>query len=362
MFISEMAPPKFRGALNCSFQLLITIGILIANLINYGTSRLSGYGWRISLGGAAVPALILGFGSLLIHETPTSLIERGKKEEGLAALKKIRGLENVEKEYDEIVQATEMANKIKHPFRNLMKRSSRPQLVCGILLALFQQFTGMNVIMFYAPVLFQTVGFGANASLLSAVITGCVNAVSTIVTILFADSFGRKFLLVEGAIQMLAGQCVAGGILALHLQSTNAISENYAHILVIVVCVFVAGFAWSWGPLGWLIPSEIFPLETRTAGFFFAVSTNMICTFIIAQAFLTMMCHMKSATFFFFAVWIVIMGCFVIFFLPETKGIPIDEMNERAWKKHWYWKKYCSEKDEQKNSGDQVDEDRRVSQ
>nr|GMD63050.1 sugar transport protein 8-like [Ipomoea batatas]GME05439.1 sugar transport protein 8-like [Ipomoea batatas]GME11405.1 sugar transport protein 8-like [Ipomoea batatas] len=360
LFISEIAPPKYRGALNCSFQLLITFGILIANLINYGTSRMVGYGWRISLGGAAVPALILGFGSLLIHETPTSLIERGKKEEGLAALKKIRGLENVEREYDEIVRATEMANKIKHPFRNLMKRSSRPQLVCGTLLALFQQFTGMNVIMFYAPVLFQTVGFGANAALLSAVITGCVNAVSTVVTILFADSFGRRFLLVEGAIQMLAGQCVAGGILAVHLQSTNAIPEKYAHILVIVVCVFVAGFAWSWGPLGWLIPSEIFPLETRTAGFFFAVSTNMICTFIIAQAFLTMMCHMKSATFFFFAVWIVVMMCFTIFFLPETKGIPIDEMNERAWKKHWYWKKYCIEEDEQKKSGDQADEDRSV--
>lgn len=135
-------------------------------------------------------------------------------------------------------------------------------------------------------------------------------------------------------------QCVTGGILAVHLKATNVIPKNYAYFVVVLICVFVSGFAWSWGPLGWLIPSEIFPLETRTAGFFFAVSMNMICTFIIAQAFLTMLCHMRSGIFFFFAVWIVIMGSFAYFFLPETKGIPIDEMNERAWKKHWFWKRY----------------------
>lgn len=131
-----------------------------------------------------------------------------------------------------------------------------------------------------------------------------------------------------------------GGVLEVHLKTTNTMPSSWAVFVVILVCIFVAGFAWSWGPLGWLIASEIYPLETRSAGFFFAVSTNMIFTFVIAQAFLTMLCSMRAAIFFFFAAWIVIMGCFTIFFLPETKGIPIDEMNERAWKKHWFWKRY----------------------
>lgn len=135
-------------------------------------------------------------------------------------------------------------------------------------------------------------------------------------------------------------QGLTGAILATQLHSTNAIPKLYAIIVVLLICVFVSGFAWSWGPLGWLIPSEIFPLETRTSGFFFAVSMNMICTFIIAQAFLTMLCHMRSGIFFFFVAWIVVMGSFAAFLLPETKGIPIDEMNERVWKKHWFWRRF----------------------
>lgn len=206
LFISEIAPPKYRGGLNICFQMLITLGILCANIVNYFTSKLHPYGWRISLGGAAVPAIILGLGSLIIVETPTSLIERGKKQEGLKALKKIRGVEDVQKEYDEILQATEVAKKIDHPFRNLMKRSSRPQLICGTILQVFQQFTGINVIMFYAPVLFQTMGLGGDASLLSSVVTGSINSASTLVAIFGVDIFGRRALLIEAAIQMLISQ------------------------------------------------------------------------------------------------------------------------------------------------------------
>lgn len=262
-----------------------------------------------------------------------------------------------------------------------MKRSSRPQLFCGTILQVFQQFTGINVIMFYAPVLFQTMGFGGSASLLSAVVTGLVNVISTLVAIFTVDRFGRRALLLESVVQMLIAQvslkfrptksfslifhfnpyldinlspydvlfimqCTMGGILTVFLKSTNQMPEHYAKIVVFLVCFFVAGFAWSWGPLGWLIPSEIFPLETRNAGFFFAVSMNMFCTFLIAQAFLSMLCRMRSGIFFFFSAWIVAMGLFACFLLPETKGIPIDEMNERAWKRHWFWKRYFSEEED----------------
>lgn len=127
------------------------------------------------------------------------------------------------------------------------------------------------------------------------------------------------------------------------MHDNNSLDKGLAIAVVVFVCVFVAGFAWSWGPLGWLIPSETFPLETRTAGYAFAVSSNMLFTFLIAQAFLSMLCQMKSGIFFFFAAWIVVMTLFVVFLLPETKGIPIDEMTERVWKKHPYWKRFVDD-------------------
>ncbi|KAK3440823.1 hypothetical protein EUGRSUZ_B01091 [Eucalyptus grandis] len=334
LFLSEIAPAKMRGALNICFQLFITIGILVAGLINYFTSKIHPHGWRISLGLAVVPAFILLVGSFAICETPTSLIERN------ATLKKIRGTDDVTAEFESLVAASEMARLVKNPFSKLMQPSSRPPLVIAILLQVFQQFTGINAIMFYAPVLFQTVGFGSNASLLSTVITGLVNVFSTLVSIYTVDWAGRRILLLEACVQMFLTQIVIGLILLIDLKTTGSLNHSEALIVVTLVCIFVGGFAWSWGPLGWLIPSETFPLETRTAGFAFAVSSNMLFTFIIAQAFLSMLCHMKAGIFFFFAAWILVMGLFTLFFLPETKGVPIDSMVEKVWKQHWFWKRY----------------------
>lgn len=118
----------------------------------------------------------------------------------------------------------------------------------------------------------------------------------------------------------------------------------YAIVVVIFICVYVAGFAWSWGPLGWLVPSEIFPLEIRSAAQSINVSVNMIFTFIVAQVFLTMLCHLKFGLFLFFAFFVVIMTVFIYFFLPETKNIPIEEM-VIVWKEHWFWSKFMTEVD-----------------
>ncbi|GAV74799.1 Sugar_tr domain-containing protein, partial [Cephalotus follicularis] len=344
LFLSELAPAKIRGALNICFQLFITIGIFIANMVNWLTANIHPYGWRLSLAGAGVPAFFLFFGSLVICETPTSLIERHKVDEGKAVLKKIRGIDNVDAELDSLVHASEMARQVTNPFGKLMKRSSRPPLVIAIMLQVFQQFTGINAIMFYAPVLFQTVGYGNDASLLSSVITGLVNVFSTLVSIYVVDRAGRRVLLLEACVQMFITQGVIGAILLANLKATEStLVSKEALVVVILVCVFVMGFAWSWGPLGWLIPSETFPLETRTAGFAFAVSSNMLFTFIIAQAFLSLLCHLQAGIFFFFAGWIFVMGLFALFLLPETKGVPVDAMHERVWKQHWFWKRYMDE-------------------
>ncbi|KAF3437621.1 hypothetical protein FNV43_RR20377 [Rhamnella rubrinervis] len=343
LFLSEIAPTGIRGALNILFQLNVTIGILCANLINYGTAKIEGgWGWRLSLGLAVIPALLLTIGSLLVVDTPNSLIERGRLDEGKAVLKKIRGTNNIEDELTDIVEASRLAAEVKHPFRNLLTRKNRPQLVIAIALQVFQQFTGINAIMFYAPVLFDTLGFGGDASLYSAVITGAVNVIATFVSIYFVDKVGRRALLLEAGVQMFLSQTVIAILLGLKLKdhSSEGLTHGLAILVVIMVCIFVASFAWSWGPLGWLIPSEIFPLETRSAGQSVTVCVNMLFTFIIAQAFLSMLCHMKYAIFVFFSAWVLVMSFCTLLLLPETKNVPIEEMTDRVWKQHWFWRSF----------------------
>lgn len=119
-------------------------------------------------------------------------------------------------------------------------------------------------------------------------------------------------------------------------------SKTLSSFILAFVCTYVAGFAWSWGPLGWLVPSEIFPMEIRSAGQSITVSVNMLITFIIGQTFLAMLCHMKFGLFFFFGAWVFIMTAFVAFFLPETKNVPIEEM-VLVWRRHWFWRRYVPE-------------------
>lgn len=116
-----------------------------------------------------------------------------------------------------------------------------------------------------------------------------------------------------------------------------------------MICLFVAAFGWSWGPLGWTVPSEIFPLETRSAGQSITVAVNLFFTFVIAQSFLSLLCGLKFGLFLFFAGWITIMTIFVYIFLPETKGVPIEEMM-LLWQRHWFWKKIVSENLEEDES------------
>ncbi|KAL5982031.1 Sugar transport protein mst4 [Asimina triloba] len=351
VFISEIAPTRIRGGLNILFQLDVTIGILFANLVNYGTAKISGgWGWRLSFGLAGIPALLLTVGALMVVDTPNSLIERGRLEEGKAVLKKIRGMDDVEAEYQELVEVSRVAQQVKHPFKNLLKKHNRPQLIIAICLQVsssslnhqvFQQFTGINAIMFYAPVLFKTLGFKSSASLYSAVITGAVNVLSTVVSIVAVDKVGRRFLLLEAVVQMFFSQAVIAVVLGIKVKDhSDSLSHGYAILVVVMVCTFVSSFAWSWGPLGWLIPSETFPLETRSAAQSVTVSVNLFFTFLIAQAFLSMLCHLKYGIFIFFSAWVFIMGLFVIYFLPETKGVPIEEMMDKVWKRHRIWKSF----------------------
>ncbi|CAN6351091.1 unnamed protein product [Urochloa humidicola] len=345
LFLSEIAPARVRGGLNILFQLNITIGILFANLVNYGTNRIRPWGWRLSLSLAGIPGALLTLGALLVVDTPNSLVERGRLEEGRAALKKIRGTDDVEPEFNTIVEASRIARQVNHPFRNLLRRRNRPQLVVAVLLQMFQQLTGINAIMFYAPVLFKTLGFKTDAALYSAVIIGAVNVLSTLVAVHAVDRAWRRMLLLEAGVYMFLSQAAIAVVFRIKVtDDADGIGDRaWAVMVVAMVGTFTSSFAWSWGPLGWLLPSEMFPLEARAAGQGVAVCANMLLTFVMAQSFLTMLCRLKHANFAFFATWNVAMSLFVLLFLPETKKVPIEKMTERVWKQHWFWKRYLND-------------------
>ncbi|CAJ2655636.1 unnamed protein product [Trifolium pratense] len=342
VYLSEMAPAKIRGALNMGFQMMITIGILGANLINYKTANHKS-GWRVSLGIGAVPAVMLCVGSFFLGDTPNSMIERGQKEAAKKMLQRIRGIDNVDEEFQDLVDASEEAKKVEHPWKNITQPRYRPQLTFCSLIPFFQQLTGINVIMFYAPVLFKTLGFGSDASLMSAVITGGVNVAATFVSIFTVDKFGRRILFLEGGVQMLICQIVVGSMIAMKfgVSGQGSFTKGEANLLVFFICLYVAAFAWSWGPLGWLVPSEICPLEVRSAGQATNVAVNMLFTFAIAQIFLNMLCHLKFGLFFFFAGFVLIMTIFIALFMPETNKVAIEEMNN-VWKSHWFWRKFVA--------------------
>ncbi|KAI4357950.1 hypothetical protein L6164_001863 [Bauhinia variegata] len=344
IYISEMAPYKYRGALNMCFQLSIATGIFVANLFNYYFSKiLNGEGWRLSLGLGAAPAIIFIVGAICLPESPSSLVERGRVEEARKELVQLRGTPNVEAELNDIVAASEASKQVKHPWKSLFtERKYRPQLTFAVCIPFFQQFTGVNAINFYAPILFRTIGFGSNASLMSAVIVGSFKPVSTMISILLVDKFGRRALFLEGGTQMFICQIIMTIAIAIAFGTSGNpghLPKWYAVVVVGVICIYVSGFAWSWGPLGWLVPSEIFPLEIRPAAQSVTVGVNMICTFFIAQFFTEMLCHFKFGLFLFFGCFVVLMTTFIYFFLPETKGVPIEEMS-KVWEQHPFWRKF----------------------
>ncbi|CAH2061226.1 unnamed protein product [Thlaspi arvense] len=256
------------GSMNLAMLLLGRI--MLANMISYATQRLNNWGWRLSLGSAALPALLMTLGGYFLLESPNSLIERGFAERGREVLEKLRETENVEAEFQDMIDASELANSVKHRFKDILRKCHRPQLIMAILMPMFQILTGTNCVLFYAPIIFMTMGI--------------------------------------------------------------------LHMLVIFFSLFIMGYGWSWGPLGWTIPSEIFPLATHSAGQSITVAVNLLFTFILFQAFLYLLCALKFGFFLFFAGCVSVMTIFVYFMLPETKGVPIEEVT-LIWRKHWFWKK-----------------------
>ncbi|CAN1262233.1 Hexose carrier protein HEX6, partial [Linum perenne] len=185
---------------------------------------------------------------------------------GAAFLEKIRGTSEIESELEDLTLASQISNSNSNPFRTILKIKYRPQLTMAVAIPFFQQVTGINVIAFYAPLLFRTIGLGESASLMSAVITGAIGILTTFLSMLIVDKIGRRKLFFIGGIQMFISQILVGGIMAAELGDHGGIGKKYAVVVIVLIINYVAGFGLSWGPLGWLVPSEIFPMEIRSAG------------------------------------------------------------------------------------------------
>jgi sugar porter (SP) family MFS transporter len=338
-----MAPARYRGAFSNGFQFSLCLGALAATVVNYLAQKIkAGWGWRLSLGLAAVPAVMLTVGAIFLPETPNSLIQQGRdRGEVKALLKKIRGIDAVDEELDDIVATNDAAGKAtdNNGLRMILSRQRyRPQLAMAILIPSFTQLTGINAVGFYAPVLLRTFGMSESAALLCTVVMVIVSSASTFASMFLVDRFGRRTLLLVGGVQMFLSEVLIGGIMAAKLGDEGQLSKTYALALIILIGVYSTGFGWSWGPLSWLVPSEIFPLEVRSAGQSVTVASGFVFTILVAQYFLAMLCRLKAWLFFFFAGWIVVMTAFVYLFLPETKGIPIEQIG-KVWTGHWFWKR-----------------------
>ncbi|KAL6653990.1 hypothetical protein ACP70R_007455 [Stipagrostis hirtigluma subsp. patula] len=342
LYLSEMAPARYRGAFSNGFQFSLCLGALLATVVNFGAEKITGgWGWRLSLGLAAVPAALLTVGAVFLPETPNSLVQQGKSRDVVRALlQKIRGADAVDEELDDIVAANAVAEQGGANGLQLIlsRRRYRPQLAMAVLIPSLTQLTGINAIGFYAPVLLRTIGMGESAALLSAIAMVVVSSASTFISMFAVDRFGRRTLLLVGGVQMLVSEVLIGAIMAAKLGDEGGMSKAYAFVLLVLIGVYATGFGWSWGPLSWLVPSEIFPLEVRSAGQSVTVASGFVFTILVAQYFLAMLCLMKAWLFFFFAGWIAAMTAFVYLFLPETKGLPIEKI-DKVWGAHWFWKR-----------------------
>ncbi|KAG8368110.1 hypothetical protein BUALT_Bualt15G0011100 [Buddleja alternifolia] len=211
MYISEMSPHKYRRHFSIVFQLTITFGILQAHVFNKDSIHFSeNWGWRVSLGGGVSPLLIML--SFFLKDTPSSLVERGKNEEAKALLKRIHGIKaDVEAEFNDMVATMKEARLVQNPWNNLVnKECYRPQLAMSILIPLFHQFTGISVVLFYAPVLFEIIGFKHDTYFIVATITVIVYLLASTVSIYGSDRWGTRSLFIGGGIQMFIFQVHRG--------------------------------------------------------------------------------------------------------------------------------------------------------
>jgi len=329
MYISEMSPADKRGMLVTLYQLAIVLGINLIYFINLliaasGTEQWNiDMGWRYMLGSGTIPAVLFLIALVLVPESPRWLASKGKDDEAIKILEKLNSKDQAASLMTEIKSSL---TEEKGTIRELFAPGLRTALIIGMFLALFSQITGINAIIYYAPEIFKSVGFGTASAMLQTVIIGITNTVFTFVAIKFIDQAGRRKLLLWGVSGMLV--CLVGVGTVFHFQLSNG------PLLLIFILGFIASFACSLGPIPWVIISEIFPTKTRGVAMSFATLTLWIGVVLITQLTPILLSKAGGAiTFWIFAANSVMLVLFTYKMIPETKGKTLEEI-EKLWIKH----------------------------
>lgn len=346
MYIAEIAPAEKRGKLVSFNQFAIIAGMLIVYFVNYWITRqgedtwLHQTGWRWMFASEAIPALLFLVLVFFIPETPRFLAQRSQDQKAMKVLSRINGEE----------KAKQILSDIKESFKTTTKSGKLFSygvvvIMIGLAIAIFQQMIGINVILYYAPEIFKDMGAETDASLLSTIYVGIVNLIFTVLAIMLVDKIGRRPLLIGGATIMAIAMITVGMIFYFGLSQTivngEAITQftnkPMAIIAFIFILVFIAGFAISWGPVAWVLLSEIFPNKIRGQAMALATASLWISNWIISWTFPIM----NNSSFLIdkfhhgFSYWIygavgVLAALFVAKFVPETKGKTLEEL-EKLW-------------------------------
>ncbi len=329
MYIAEMAPPEIRGKLVSWNQFAIIFGMLLVYFVNYyialqgNEAWLNKTGWRFMFASELIPAGIFLFLLFFIPETPRYLTLRNQPEKAFKILEKINGTAKAK------LILNEINSTIIHKTGKLFSFGILI-IAIGMLLSIFQQFVGINVVLYYAPEIFKNMGSGTDYALLQTIIVGIINLTFTVVAILTVDKFGRKPLQIIGALGMAFFMFALGFAFYIHQLGLSAL---------IFMLGYVACFALSWGPVTWVLLSEIFPNKIRGKAMAIAVAAQWISNYLISATFpiLNDSSFLTEKFNHGFAYWIygimgVLAAWFVWKFIPETKGKTLEEM-EKLWEK-----------------------------
>jgi len=322
LYLAEVAPEKIRGSMISLHQLLITIGILLAFMSDLAFSSTGN--WRWMLGIIAIPGALFLFGVFFLPESPRWLMMRGRKGEAISVLTRLRGDADIVKH-----EIADIEEQLKQPHLGwqLFKQNSnfRRSVGLGVLLQLIQQFTGMNVVMYYAPKIFQTMGYNTQAQLWFTAAVGLTNVLATFIAIALVDHLGRKPILYAGFVAMALGLGVVGAMMHMGISSPG---EQY--FAVGMLLFFIVGFAMSAGPLIWTLCSEVQPLRGRDFGIGASTFTNWAGNYIVGLTFLSLLNGIGNAnTFWLYAAFNVVFIGLTFWLIPETKGVSLEQIERK---------------------------------
>ncbi|MCX7523452.1 sugar porter family MFS transporter [Microbacterium sp. STN6] len=325
LYISEVSPPRIRGGLVSFNQLAVTTGILLSYIVNFLFKDVPG-DWRWMLGVALIPGAALAIGMLTVPHTPRWLMSEGREKEARDVLKRLRGSDpeaDIDGEIDAIKKADEEEKSTK--VKDLLKANIRPLLWVGLGLAIFQQFVGVNTVIYYAPTILSDTGLTKSSSITQTVFVGITNVVFTIVAVMLLDRIGRRKLLLIGTV----GLTVALIILGIYFTSPT-LQHNASYLALGALLLYIAAFAVGLGPVFWLMISEIFPTGVRSKAMSVSSMANWAANFLVAGTFLSLG-HLitRQGTFFLYGAIGVLAILFFAFKVPETKGKSLEDIQRQ---------------------------------